>query len=95
MNNSSELLEMLLAVLGFVSIVNELLAIPNAGPALVGDPDMGFSGLRQFGPPLVHHMQLKIRSDTSAPNFMMVDSPGMIDSPLARRSDFDKSSVSP
>ncbi len=29
-----------------------------SGPALVGDPDMGFSGLRQFGPPLVHHMQV-------------------------------------
>jgi ribosome maturation factor RimP len=51
---------------------------------------MGFSGLRQFGPPLVHHMQLKIRSNTSAQNFMLVDSPGMIDSPLARHSDFNK-----
>jgi len=61
------------------------------GPALVGDPDMGLNGLRQFGPPLVHHMQLKIRSGTAVSNFMMVDSPGMIDSPVARESSFNKS----
>eukprot|EP00956_Cyclotella_meneghiniana_P046035 scaffold396239_cov56-Cyclotella_meneghiniana.AAC.2 len=40
------------------------------GPALVGDPDIGFEGLRQFGPTLIHHAQLK-------------DSPGMIDSPVS------------
>ena len=51
------------------------------GPALVGDPDLGFSGLRQFGPTLIHHSQLKIRNGISNSNFMMVDSPGMIDSP--------------
>ncbi|CAM9718715.1 unnamed protein product, partial [Phaeothamnion confervicola] len=32
------------------------------GPALVGDPDMGFSGLRGFGPTLIHHTCLKVRS---------------------------------
>ena len=57
------------------------------GPALVGDPDMGFAGLRQFGPTLVHHAQLKVRrvSDGIRNNadFMMVDSPGMIDSPVS------------
>ena len=62
------------------------------GPALVGDPDMGFTGLRQFGPPLVHHMRLKIRADTNASNFMLVDSPGMIDSPV-QRSEFEKNSA--
>ena len=30
------------------------------GPAIVGDPDMGFSGLRSFGPQLIHHTQLKV-----------------------------------
>ncbi|CAN0576319.1 unnamed protein product, partial [Ectocarpus sp. 12 AP-2014] len=45
------------------------------GPALVGDPDMGFSGLRQFGPTLTHHTELKVRSGTSTNSFMMVDSP--------------------
>mmetsp|Transcript_17369 Transcript_17369/g.50515 ORF Transcript_17369/g.50515 Transcript_17369/m.50515 type:complete len:336 (-) Transcript_17369:949-1956(-) len=53
------------------------------GPAVVGDPDMGFSQLRQFGPSLVHHTQLKVRSDVNNQHFMMVDSPGMIDSPVS------------
>ncbi len=53
------------------------------GPALVGDPDIGFSGLRQFGPTLVHHAQLKVRSGINTTDFMMVDSPGMIDSPVS------------
>lgn len=55
------------------------------GPALVGDPDMGFNGLRHFGPALIHHMRLKIRSETSTSTFMLVDTPGMIDSPLDRQ----------
>jgi hypothetical protein len=50
------------------------------GPALIGDPDLGFSQLRQFGPTLMHHTALKIRSDINS-NFIMVDSPGMIDAP--------------
>jgi hypothetical protein len=50
------------------------------GPALIGDPDLGFSQLRQFGPTLIHHTALKIRSDIES-NFIMVDSPGMIDAP--------------
>jgi len=49
------------------------------GPTLVGDPDLGFAGLRQFGPTLIHHSQIKYRK--SPLNFMLVDSPGMIDSP--------------
>jgi len=53
------------------------------GPALVGDPDIGFEGLRQFGPTLVHHAQLKVRAGIRNENFMMVDSPGMIDSPVS------------
>merc|ERR1719203_1575718 len=53
------------------------------GPALVGDPDIGFEGLRQFGPTLVHHSQLKVRSGVDSADFMLVDSPGMIDSPVS------------
>ena len=53
------------------------------GPALVGDPDIGFEGLRQFGPTLIHHAQLKVREGLNNTNFMMVDSPGMIDSPMS------------
>lgn len=51
------------------------------GPALVGDPDLGFEGLRKFGPGLIQRTQLKIRSGIAPKNFMLVDSPGMIDSP--------------
>jgi hypothetical protein len=40
------------------------------GPTLVGDPDLGFASLRQFGPTLIHHTQLKYRS--SRLNFMLV-----------------------
>eukprot|EP00549_Striatella_unipunctata_P006770 CAMPEP_0118681054 /NCGR_PEP_ID=MMETSP0800-20121206/4721_1 /TAXON_ID=210618 ORGANISM="Striatella unipunctata, Strain CCMP2910" /NCGR_SAMPLE_ID=MMETSP0800 /ASSEMBLY_ACC=CAM_ASM_000638 /LENGTH=80 /DNA_ID=CAMNT_0006577299 /DNA_START=54 /DNA_END=293 /DNA_ORIENTATION=- len=29
------------------------------GPALIGDPDLGFSNLRLFGPTLMQHTQLK------------------------------------
>lgn len=50
------------------------------GPTLVGDPDMGFASLRQFGPTLIHHTQLKQRD--SHLDFMLVDSPGMIDAPV-------------
>ncbi|CAM9540310.1 unnamed protein product, partial [Heterosigma akashiwo] len=63
--------------------------IDQDGPALVGDPDMGFAGLRHFGPALIHHTRLKVRTDISTQNFMMVDSPGMIDSPAFKVSAFD------
>lgn len=54
------------------------------GPSFIGDPDMGFAGLRTFGPNLVHHTQLKVRSNIAIKNFMIVDTPGMIDSPTVR-----------
>lgn len=44
--------------------------IDQDGPALVGDPDMGFAGLRQFGPTLVHHAQLKVRLHIALRNVM-------------------------
>ena len=47
------------------------------GPALIGDPDMGFSGLRSYGPTLINHVQLKVRSGLASNDFMMIDSPGM------------------
>ena len=58
----------------------------NLTPSVI---DMGFSGLRQFGPQLIHHTQLKIRSNTSIQDFMIVDTPGMIDSPTPRVSSGD------
>lgn len=56
------------------------------GPSFIGDPDMGFSGLKSFGPTLIHHTQLKVRAGTAISDFMIVDTPGMIDSPLIRDS---------
>jgi GTPase SAR1 family protein len=52
------------------------------GPALIGDPDLGLSGLKAFGQVLVNHTQLKVRSNVAIKDFMVVDSPGMIDSPV-------------
>ena len=28
------------------------------GPSFIGDPDMGFAGLKSFGPTLIHHTQV-------------------------------------
>lgn len=56
------------------------------GPSLVGDPTWGFSGLRQFGTGLINHLQLKIRRGTALKDVLLVDSPGMIDSPIAQTS---------
>jgi hypothetical protein len=41
--------------------------------------DMGFTGLKTFGPQLIHHTQLKIRANISVQDFMIVDTPGVID----------------
>ncbi|TMW66968.1 hypothetical protein Poli38472_012084 [Pythium oligandrum] len=65
---------------GFTIIAPGTEDIEQDGPALVGDPDLGFSGLRGFGPALIQRTQLKVRKGINA-NFMLVDSPGMIDSP--------------
>ena len=54
------------------------------GPSLVSDPDLGFVGLRDFGPSLVNHTRLKMRSNLPMQDFMIIDSPGMIDSPKLR-----------
>ena len=51
------------------------------GPALIGNPDLGFGGLRGFGPGLINHVNLKVRRNLHTTETMLVDSPGMIDSP--------------
>ncbi|EKX54199.1 hypothetical protein GUITHDRAFT_160834 [Guillardia theta CCMP2712] len=51
------------------------------GPALVGDPDLGFMALRNFGNALISHVQLKVRKNLGLKNVILVDSPGMIDCP--------------
>ncbi|EWM27210.1 rme1-like gtpase atpase without a c-terminal eh domain protein [Nannochloropsis gaditana] len=67
--------------------------IDQDGPSTIGDPDMGFAGLRHFGPDLIHHTQLKIRAGLATTEFMLVDSPGMIDSPHASASQPSPSSL--
>lgn len=46
------------------------------GPALVGDPKLGFAGLRQFGSNLVSHLALKVRTGLRVRDMILVDSPG-------------------
>ncbi|KAH9260453.1 hypothetical protein BASA81_001623 [Batrachochytrium salamandrivorans] len=50
------------------------------GPSLVGS-DFGFSGLRSFGSGLVEHVKMKIRCKLGLQEVILIDSPGMIDSP--------------
>jgi hypothetical protein len=58
--------------------------IDRDGASCVGDPDLGFQGLKHFGPVLTHRTQLKIRTGTQVKGFCVVDSPGMIDSPVVK-----------
>lgn len=51
------------------------------GPTLVGNDDYGYTGLRSFGSNLVEHVKMKIRSKLALNEVIMIDSPGMIDSP--------------
>jgi len=69
---------------GFTIIVPGPSDMDRDGPSFIGDPDMGFAGLRSFGPQLIHHTQLKVRSNIAIKNFMIIDTPGMIDSPVIR-----------
>lgn len=52
------------------------------GPAFIGDPDMGFSGLRSFGPQLIHHTQLKVRCNTAVGDGVAIIFPILTDSSL-------------
>lgn len=67
---------------GFTIIVPGKEDTDQDGPALVGDPDMGFSGLRSFGGVLINHVNLKVRRGLQLGDVMVVDTPGMIDSPM-------------
>ena len=53
------------------------------GASFIGDPGLGFSPLRSFGPAFMNHFQLKVRKDLATSNLLLIDSPGMIDSPAA------------
>ena len=66
---------------GFTVIAPGEKDVDQDGPSLVGDPGMGFSSLRTFGPSLVHHLRLKVRTNLALKDVILIDSPGMIDSP--------------
>jgi hypothetical protein len=68
---------------GFTVIASGSNDLEQDGPALVSDPDLGFGSLRQFGESLVSHVQLKVRSKMNLRGVFLVDSPGMIDSPMS------------
>ena len=51
---------------------------------------MGFAGLRRFGSTFLTHLQYKVRSDLDVNDVMLIDSPGMIDSPSQNSSGEDR-----
>lgn len=53
------------------------------GASFIGDPGLGFSPLRAFGPAFMSHFNLKVRTGLATDGLILVDSPGMIDSPAA------------
>jgi hypothetical protein len=66
---------------GFTAIAPGKGDFDQDGPSLVGDANMGFRGLLSFGSGLVNHVQLKVRKDLAISDLLLIDSPGMIDSP--------------
>lgn len=61
---------------GFTVIGSGNEDIDRDGPSFIGDTNFGFHGLQKFGPMLIHRTQLKIRSNLSLQNVVLVDSPG-------------------
>eukprot|EP00051_Salpingoeca_urceolata_P006544 m.86447 g.86447 ORF g.86447 m.86447 type:complete len:566 (+) comp14877_c0_seq1:33-1730(+) len=57
--------------------------------ALMDNQELGFFGLQQFGEQLIPHLKLKVRSDLNTNDFAMVDSPGMIDTPVTLNRGYD------
>jgi len=68
---------------GFTIVSSGREDVEQDGPALISDPDAGFSSLRRFGQSLVSHVKLKVRSGLSLRGVYVIDSPGMIDSPMS------------
>ncbi len=66
---------------GFTLIVGGTRDVDQNGPAVVGDPTLGFGGLRQHGTALINHLHLKVRQGLKLSGVMIIDSPGMIDAP--------------
>lgn len=73
---------------GFTFIAPGTEDVDQDGPSVIGDRSMGFSGLRNFGNGLIGHIHLKIRKNLNLTDVMLIDSPGMIDSPASLRSSY-------
>jgi hypothetical protein len=70
---------------GFTVIAPAARDADRDGASFVGDPSMGFSPLRAFGPGFLSHFKLKLRKGLQTKDLMLIDSPGMIDSPQGQR----------
>ncbi len=55
------------------------------GRTVVTHPQLPYRGLEQFGPAFLSHLKLKIRSSEVLRSLVLIDSPGMIDSPTQSR----------
>jgi len=71
---------------GFTVIAPGEQDVDRDGASFVGDPSLGFSALRAFGPSFLSHLVLKVRCELEISQLMLIDSPGMIDSPSLQRS---------
>ena len=59
------------------------------GASFIGDPGLGFGPLRAFGPSFMNHFALKVRKGLNTDGLILVDSPGMIDSPKSNALPYD------
>ncbi|WP_447248506.1 dynamin family protein [Meridianimarinicoccus sp. RP-17] len=64
---------------GFTIITHGPVETDRDGPAVVGNPDLPYEGLRHFGDQLVSHIRLKLRPAELLRTVTLIDSPGMID----------------
>jgi len=70
---------------GFTIITHGTTATERDGPAVVGNPDLPYEGLRHFGDQLVSHVRLKLRPAELLQTVTLIDSPGMIDEAITER----------
>lgn len=66
---------------GFTVICPHTDDLDRTGSALTADPELGFQSLSYFGPTLINLTKLKYRKGLKSKDFMIIDTPGMIDSP--------------
>ncbi|KNH09616.1 hypothetical protein XU18_0301 [Perkinsela sp. CCAP 1560/4] len=75
---------------GFTAILRGSADITEDGLTAVSNPNYGFEELRMFGDTFLSHFKVKTKKLESGPgiipnNIMLIDSPGMIDTPLSTK----------